>query len=264
MMLTRSSPCRSDRIRSRVYYKLLVVCASTSSLVIGMAGPGAGASTVAVGVGTPLTLASVPLPPSQGSPLSAWDLWAAIERSDVSQIVNSGALLDTTVGMCTVNSDAVTQVTSTGGPNPYPAGVVTDTVGGSLTCSAVAGSTSRGVSPATTLACPVQAFGTYAPITDGYACVGGYSNNESDRVASYVNTSSSTLSGKVDLGAVGVLNPCGIGSLVASGSGTMPAHSGSTYHAIYAVSGTVGASNQWSSTYLNGGTEDWGTVCGVY
>ena len=226
--------------------------------------PAAGVSTMAPSTATPLTLASVPLPPSQGAPLSAWDSWAAIERNDVNQVVNNGTLLGTRVGLCTVNSDELTQVTSTGGPNPYPAGVVTDTVGGSLTCSAVAVSTSVGVSPDTTLACPVQAYGTYAPITDGYVCVGVYSNNENDRVASYVNTSSSTLSGKVELGAVGLLNPCGIGSLVASGSGTMPAHSGSTYHAIYAVSGTVSASNQWSSTYFNGGTTNWGTVCGMY
>lgn len=102
--------------------------------------PAAGVSTMAPSTATPLTLASVPLPPSQGAPLSAWDSWAAIERNDVNQVVNNGTLLGTRVGLCTVNSDELTQVTSTGGPNPYPAGVVTDTVGGSLTCSAGTGS----------------------------------------------------------------------------------------------------------------------------
>lgn len=133
-MLSSTSLCRSGCTRTRLCYKRLLLCASTSSLVIGMLGPGAGASTVAAHTETSLTMASVPLPPSQGSPLSAWDSWAAIERSDISQIVTSGTLLDTKVGMCTVNSAEITQVTSTGGPNPYPAGVVTDTVGGSITC----------------------------------------------------------------------------------------------------------------------------------
>lgn len=209
-------------------------------------------------------IATVSQAPSAGAPLSAWQDWAAAQRSVMTVSGWAQSLSSSLSPDCTVSNLQVIPVVSNG-KNGIPAGIVTDAVGGSIRCAndSANGSVTNApvsASPATSSSCPVQDTGTSKSITDGVLCVGTYTylGNPNFMAASYKNTSSVSPYGQVQLG-VGGCPGYSDGRYPIGGPGYIAP--GNTWFVAW---GPRTFSDEWSSTWYENGTTSWGSVCAYY
>lgn len=154
--------------------------------------------------GTAAAATTVPAPPRASAPLSAWQAWATAERASMTTAALTQLTDSSLAPGCSLGSVQVEPMTSNG-QFGVPNGVVVNIGITSGNCSAAPAGAVQAptgestAEPATSVECPVQSSGVGAGAYAGYVCIGLYASNNSYRAASYINTSSSSVTGTLTM-----------------------------------------------------------------
>lgn len=204
---------------------------------------------------------AIPTAPAATASLATWQAWSIKEQAVMSKINWARQMSNST---CQVQHTTVTKNVSSGNAG-IPAGIITDQINLFGTCSLESSK-----SPVTSLSsrnCPVQSYGSAANVDGGVACVGVYSTDGTNYMASsYVRTAGGSTYGHPELGALSPwASNCYSGATLANGHPEVNVPTGS-YSAV--VWGPKLSSGNWAATWWqdnqDGTYSNFGSSCGSF
>lgn len=260
----------------RVFLRILLALISSLGLLV------ASNVTMAAPLPTAISSQSVVMPaiPSASASTATWQAWASAQMKAVES--EPWAQIAATAG-CTVDNVTFVPVTSSGiTETGIPAGITTVAVAVAQTCASTedahialdaianasltnANSSDVAVPETTSLTCDdnVETYGSNCIFPTDLS--GGYIQVNSQ--FSWSGSGYYDINGHLEIGGVGVGNPCAVGAKAIDGNQYELGPQGVNVIDL-AYDETILADNQWSSTFwygpVDGSYSDWSTVCGTY